>query len=61
MAEDAEVLARAAGLQRAWQDHRKDVADAIASVQKLRAGFAAPRDPAAEPMPPYAAPKAPGK
>jgi hypothetical protein len=47
------VLAEAAGLNRAWADHRADVEEAIAAAAKLRAGFARPRDAAAEPMPAY--------
>ena len=51
-----EALARAAGLDRAWDDHREEVREAIAAVAKLRAAFARPQDPAAEPLPAYAAP-----
>lgn len=51
--QDAEALARAAGLDRAWRDHQADVEEAIASVAKLRAGFPRPKDAAAEPTPAY--------
>jgi hypothetical protein len=51
---DAEALALAAGLQRAWADHRADVEEAVAAAAKLRTAFARPADPAAEPAPPYA-------
>ncbi|WP_135470036.1 hypothetical protein [Crenalkalicoccus roseus] len=51
---DEEALARAAGLQRAWAEHRADVQEAIAAAATLRAAFARPADPAAEPAPPYA-------
>lgn len=55
---DREVLALAAGLARAWRDHRADVEAAIASVERLRTGFARPADPAAEPTPAYRMPRA---
>ncbi len=53
---DAEALARAAGLERAWAEHREDVIEAVAGARKLRGSFARPADPAAEPMPAYSAP-----
>jgi len=53
---DREALALAAGLAKAWKDHRADVEEAIASVTRLRAGFARPSDPAAEPTPSYRLP-----
>jgi hypothetical protein len=53
---DNEVLAKAAGLDRAWQDHRADVEEAIALAARFRCAFTRPADPAAEPTPPYAAP-----
>lgn len=53
-----DVLASAAGLQRAWADHRADVEEAIAAARKMRDSFARPTDPAAEPMPAYRAPTA---
>ncbi len=56
MMHNAEILARAAGLDRAWRDHQADVEEAIAAVAKLRAGFPRPRDAAAEPMPAYQVP-----
>ena len=49
--QNAEALAEAAGLARAWRDHQADVEQAIAAVAKLRAGFARPRDAATEPAP----------
>jgi hypothetical protein len=48
-----ETLARAAGLDRAWEAHRAEVEEAIAAAAKMRASFARPRDAAAEPMPAY--------
>lgn len=51
-----EALAEAAGLRLAWDRHRADVLEAIRGMGALRAGFARPADPAAEPSPPYAAP-----
>ncbi|SDB09486.1 hypothetical protein [Belnapia rosea] len=59
MAEDAATLAKAAGLDRAWQDHRADVEEAIALAARFRGGFTRPASPAAEPMPPYRAPVKP--
>lgn len=53
---DNERLARAAGLDRAWADHRADVEEAIAAAAKLRTAFARPSAPEAEPIPPYRAP-----
>jgi len=50
------ILAEAAGLGRAWAEHRADVEEAAAAVARLRAGFARPQDPAAEPLPAYRAP-----
>jgi hypothetical protein len=55
---DAEALARAAGLDRAWAERREEVLDAIAAARRMGAGFARPGDPAAEPVPAYAAPAA---
>src|SRR4051812_25107954 len=45
----AQALAQAAGLDRAWAEHRADVEEAVAGLARLRAGLARPRDPAAEP------------
>ena len=53
---DTAALAEAAGLQRAWQDHRADVEEAAALAARFRGAFTRPMDPAAEPMPAYAAP-----
>jgi hypothetical protein len=55
---DAEALARAAGLDRAWAERREEVLDAIAAARRMRAGFTRPADPAAEPAPACAAPAA---
>ena len=54
------ILAEAAGLRRAWADHRADVEQAIAAAARLRTGFTRPADPAAEPLPAHHAPGAPG-
>lgn len=50
----AASLARAAGLGRAWAEHRAEIAEAIAGVAKLRAAFDRPADPTVEPVPSYA-------
>ncbi|WP_149535874.1 hypothetical protein [Siccirubricoccus phaeus] len=55
------ILAEAAGLGRAWADHPQDVSEAIANAAKLRSAFRRPAAPAAEPMPPYAAPRGDGR
>ena len=55
-----ETLALAAGLQRAWADHRADVEEAIAAARRMQASFTRPTEPEAEPMPAYAAPVAKG-
>lgn len=54
----SETLALVAGLARAWADQRADVEEAIAAAQRMRASFARPTAPEAEPMPAYAAPVA---
>jgi hypothetical protein len=51
-----EILARAAGLHRAWADHRPDVEEAIAIAARLRAGVTRPASQVAEPTPAYRAP-----
>jgi hypothetical protein len=51
------ILAEAAGLQRAWAEHRADVEQAIAAAARLRTGFTRPADPAAEPLPAHRAPE----
>ncbi len=56
----AQALAEAAGLRRAWAEHRAEVEEAVAGLAALRAAFSRPADPAAEPVPPYAAPAAAG-
>jgi hypothetical protein len=55
---EAEALARAAGLTRAWAEHRAAVLEAVAAARRLRTGFARPTDPAAEPLPAYRVPAA---
>ena len=59
MADKAETLAKAAGLDRAWQDHRADVEEAVALAARFRDAFTCPASPAAEPTPPYRGPVAP--
>jgi hypothetical protein len=54
----AEALAEAAGLRRAWAEHRAEVVEAVAGLAALRAAFSRPADWAVEPMPPYAVPPA---
>jgi hypothetical protein len=56
----AQALAEAAGLRRAWAEHRAEVEEAVAGLAALRAGFRRPADPTAEPAPPYAAPRREG-
>ena len=56
---DNETLAKAAGLARAWTDHRADVEEAIAAAQRMKASFTRPTGPEAEPMPAYGAPARP--
>jgi hypothetical protein len=56
MSDENAIRARAAGLERAWADHRADVEDAIASAARIRGGFARPASPTAEPTPAYRAP-----
>ena len=59
MADKAETLAKDAGLDRAWQDHRADVEEAIALAVLFRNAFTRPTSPAAEPTPAYRAPVKP--
>ena len=54
----AGALAEAAGLRRAWAEHRAEVEEAVSGLAALRSSFARPADPAAEPTPPYAVPSA---
>ncbi len=54
----AETLAKAAGLHRAWAEHRAEVEEAVAGLSALRTAFTRPADPAAEPAPPYTVPPA---
>ncbi|WP_205963530.1 hypothetical protein [Roseicella aquatilis] len=56
-AETDAILAEAAGLHRAWAEHRADVVQAIAAAARLRSGFTRPADPAAEPLPAQRAPE----
>jgi hypothetical protein len=57
----ARALADAAGLGRAWAEHRAEVEEVVAGLAALRAGFRRPTDPTAEPAPPYAAPGRDGR
>jgi hypothetical protein len=52
----AQSLAQSAGLDKAWSDHRAEVEAAIAAAARLRAAFARPATPDAEPLPAYRAP-----
>jgi hypothetical protein len=47
--ETAETLARAAGLDRAWDNHREDVREALAIIARNRATLPPLADPAIEP------------
>ncbi len=49
----AEILARNAGLAKAWANHRADVMDALASLAAHQANLPRTRDAAVEPVPPY--------
>ena len=49
------ALAKAAGLDKAWQDHPEDVAAAAAQALNTANAIQAPTDPAAEPWPPMRA------
>ncbi|MEN0076691.1 MAG: hypothetical protein AAGC69_20070 [Paracraurococcus sp.] len=51
------ILAEAAGLQRAWAEHRAEVEEAIAAAARLRSSFTRPTDPAIEPLPAQRAPE----
>ncbi|WP_043362588.1 hypothetical protein [Belnapia sp. F-4-1] len=59
MTDRTKTLAEAAGLDRAWQDHRADVEEAIALAARFRDAFTRPTSSAAEPTPPYRAPVQP--
>ncbi|MES2713284.1 MAG: hypothetical protein V4653_17025 [Pseudomonadota bacterium] len=54
---EMEALAKAHGLAVAWRDHPADVREAIESAARLARAFTRCADPAAEPIPPYAAAK----
>jgi len=56
MSDEAAIRAKAAGLEKAWAEHRADVEEAIAGAARIRGGFQRPTAPAAEPTPPYRAP-----
>ena len=56
MSDDAAISAKAAGLDKAWAEHRADVEEAIASAARIRTGFTRPAVPADEPTPAYRAP-----
>lgn len=53
---EEEVLARAAGLGKAWQDRGAEIAEAGAQARRLAEAFARPADERAEPMPAFAVP-----
>ncbi|HEY4250855.1 MAG TPA: hypothetical protein VGM87_06630 [Roseomonas sp.] len=55
---EIEALATARGLERAWRDHPADVRAAVAQAARLAAAFVRPADPAAEPIPAHAVPRA---
>lgn len=55
MSSEGEMRATAMGLAKAWRDHAADVTDAIADARRWATAFRRPADPAAEPMPPFAA------
>lgn len=55
---EIEALAKARGLERAWRDHPADVREAVAHAARLAAAFPRPADPAAEPIPAHAVPRA---
>lgn len=55
MPSEDELRAIGAGLAIAWRDHPADVTEAIAHAKRLAGAFRRPADPAAEPIPPYAA------
>ena len=49
----AEILANAAGLQKAWANHRADVLDALATLAAHQRNLPRASDPAVEPVPAY--------
>jgi hypothetical protein len=50
----AEALAHAAGLQRAWQNHRADVLDALATLARHRENLPSVPNETVEPVPAWA-------
>jgi hypothetical protein len=57
MSEENAIRAKAAGLDKAWAEHRADVEEAISNAARIRGGFARPVAPSAEPTPAYRAPR----
>ncbi len=53
---DPEALARAAGLDRAWQNHRADVLDALATLARHKHNLPRVKDETVEPVPAWTAP-----
>ena len=49
----AEILAKAAGLQKAWANHRADVLDAMETLAAHKANLPRVYNPAVEPVPPF--------
>ncbi len=49
----AETLAIAAGLEKAWANHRADVLDALATLAAHKANLPRAQNPAVEPVPAY--------
>ncbi|MCX7374760.1 MAG: hypothetical protein NTW56_20390 [Alphaproteobacteria bacterium] len=50
----AETLARSAGLDRAWNNHRADVLDALATLERHRRNLPRVKDETQEPVPAWA-------
>ena len=57
----AETLALAAGLHKAWANHRDDVLAALATQEAQRGRLPRTRNPADEPAPAWSLPPAPNK
>ena len=49
----AEALAHAAGLDKAWANHRADVLDALATLARHKQNLPRTTDETVEPVPPY--------